>query len=120
MFPGYPGRYVTYVKREPLNCITRVRSQNVNYSFTKSSVFTEPRRGGPGYWLWISLKSESLPEELLAIIRAVNRELRAGAPIVECPGGMVLRDWLEEHETSLVGEYDSIVAKLGRTRPDFS
>jgi len=90
----------------------------VTYSYSKSSVFTEPRRGGPGYWLWISLKRESLPEELLAIIHAVNRELRAGTPIVECPGGMVLRDWLEEHESSLVGKYDRILANLGRTRPD--
>jgi hypothetical protein len=118
MFPGFPGRYV--IKREPLNCITRVRSQNVNYSFTKSSVFTEPRKGGPGYWLWISLKRESLPEELLAIIRAVNRELRAGAPIVECPGGMVLRDWLEEHEPIVVGEYDHVIARRGHYRPDYA
>ena len=116
MFPGFPGRYVS--RREPLNCITRVRSQLVAHWYDISSVSKEPRRGGPGYWLWISLKRESLPEELLAIIHAVNRELRAGAPIVECPGGMVLRDWLEEHESSVVGKYDSILANLGRTRPD--
>ena len=116
MFPGFPGRYV--IKREPLKCITRVRSQVVTYSYSKSSVSTEPRRGGPGYWLWISLKRESLPEELLAIIHAVNRELRAGAPIVECPGGMALRDWLEEHEPSVVGEYDHVIARRGHYRPD--
>jgi len=116
MFPGFPGRYVT--KREPLNCITRVRSQAVNYSYTKSSIFTEPRKGGPGYWLWVSLQRNLLPKDLLAIVRAVNRELRGGAPIAECPGGMALRDWLEENEPSVVAEYDHLIATRGRYRPD--
>jgi hypothetical protein len=116
MFPGFPGRYV--IKREPLNCITRVRSRAGNYYGSNSRATTEPRKGGPGYWLWISLNRESLPEELLTIIRAVNRELRAGASIVECPGGMALRDWLEEHEPSVVGEFDRVVARLGQSRPD--
>jgi hypothetical protein len=68
--------------------------------------------------LWISLRCESAPEELLAIIRGVNRELRSGAPIAECPGGMALRDWLEEHEPNVAIEYDKIVANMGCTRPD--
>jgi hypothetical protein len=118
MFPGFPGRYV--IKREPLNCITRVRSRAGNYYGSNSRATTEPRKGGPGYWLWISLNREALPEELLAIIRAVNRELRAGAPIAECPGGMALRDWLEEHDASVLNGYDFIIAKLGRSRPDFA
>lgn len=116
MFPGFSGRYVT--RREPLNCITRVRSEAVNYSNTNRSIFTEPRKGGPGYWLWVSLHCDSLPKDLLVIIRAVNRELRRGAPIAECPGGMALRDWLEECQPDVVGQYDRVVAKLGRTRPD--
>lgn len=116
MFPGFPGRYDYRVKRKPLNCITRVRSEVMNYR--ESNANTEERRGGPGYWLWISLRRESVPEELLAIIRGVNRELRAGAPIAECPGGMALRDWLEEHEPDVVGDFDSIVSRLGQARPD--
>ena len=116
MFPGFPGRYVT--KREPLNCITRVRSQVVTISYSRSNIFTEPRRGGPGYWLWISLKQDFVPEELLAIINALNHELRAGAPIAKCPGGMALRDWLEQHQPNLVGEFDNIVVRRGYSRPD--
>ena len=116
MFPGFPGRYVSYVKKEPLKCITRLRPELMNYR--PSNAHTEERRGGPGYWLWISLRREAFPSELEAIIRGVNQELRAGAPLAECPGGMALRDWLEEHEPDVVSGYDSIVAKLGRTRPD--
>jgi len=114
MFPGFPGRYV--IKREPLKCITRLRSAVIDYR--KSNAHTEERRGGPGYWLWIALRREAVPAELDAIIRGVNRELRAGAPLAKCPGALALKDWLEEHEPDVVAGYDSIVADMGRTRPD--
>ena len=114
MFPGFPGRYV--IKREPLNCITRLRSEVMHYS--PSNAHTEERRGGPGYWLWISLNREAVPAELKAIIRGVNRELRAGAPLTKCPGTLALRDWLEEHEPVALNGFDHIVSKLGHSRPD--
>ncbi len=114
MFPGFPGRYV--IKREPLKCITRLRSRVTNSR--QSYAHTEERRGGPGFWLWIALRREAVPDELDAIIRGVNRELRAGAPLVKCPGAMALRDWLEEHEPDVVAGYDGIVADMGRSRPD--
>jgi hypothetical protein len=118
MFPGFPGRYVFREKRKPLDCITRVRSRTADNAWAKNTVFIEERNGGPGYWLWVSLRRETLPEDLQAIIRAVNRELRAGAPLVECPGCMALRDWLEEQVPEVLAEFDAEIARRGRSRPD--
>ncbi len=116
MFPGFPGRYV--FKREPLPCITRLRSRTT--SNRTSYVTKEQRRGGLGYWLWIVVGRESVPADLAAIIRGVNRELLAGAPLSECPGTLALRDWLEENEPVVLNDFEYFVSKLGRSRPDQS
>lgn len=54
------------------------------------------------------------PEELVAITRALTRELRQGAAPRSCAGWLALRDWIEAHADAVtLGEFDEIDSYYG-------